>query len=161
MGVKGPLWEKVHSLPWTTLFSQSLNRSLLRTSSVSPLHWFSLLLTVIKTYISSWHKKIFPHFYCYFFFFFYWCIAVLQCCINLCPTAKWFSYTHIHSFLYSLPLWLITGYWMVHGVSRVWHDLATKPSPFFFIFFIIMVNQRILNIVHCHTLGPCHFSPLF
>lgn len=41
---KGPYWEKLHSLPWITLFSQSLNRSLLRI-------FFSLLiLFVINSY---------------------------------------------------------------------------------------------------------------
>ena len=30
--------------------------------------------------------------------FFYWSIVILQCCVNFCYTAKWFSYTYIHSF---------------------------------------------------------------
>ena len=46
---------------------------------------------------------------------FYSSIADLQCHVNYCCTAKWFSYTYIYisfSFLYSFPLWLITGYWI-------------------------------------------------
>ena len=45
--------------------------------------------------------------------FFYWSIVDFQCCANLCCTAKWLSYTHIDIlFLYSFPLWFITGYWL-------------------------------------------------
>ena len=42
----------------------------------------------------------------------YWHIVDLQCCVNFCSTAKWLNYTYICSFLYSFPLWFITGYWI-------------------------------------------------
>ena len=48
-------------------------------------------------------------------FFFNLSIVYLQCCINLCCIAKWFiymhshTYTYMHSFLYSLLLWLKQG----------------------------------------------------
>ena len=36
----------------------------------------------------------------------------LQCCVNLCCTAKWLSYTHIYMIFYVLfHYWFITGYW--------------------------------------------------
>ena len=48
-----------------------------------------------------------------FFDFFYWSLVDLQCCINFCCTAKWFSYTHIHILFYVFfPLWFISGYWI-------------------------------------------------
>ena len=48
-----------------------------------------------------------------FCFFFYWSIVDLQCCANLCCTAKWLSYMHRDIlFLYSFPLCFITGYWI-------------------------------------------------
>ena len=56
---------------------------------------------------------------------FYWSIVDLQCCVNICCTAKWFSYIiymHIYIYIYiyiyilflkySFPLWFIIGYWI-------------------------------------------------
>ena len=37
----------------------------------------------------------------FFFFFFYGSRVDLQCCVNLCCTAKWFSYTYISFFIFS------------------------------------------------------------
>ena len=43
---------------------------------------------------------------------FYWGIVGLQCCITFCHTGKLISYTYtyIHSFLDSFPIWAITEY---------------------------------------------------
>ena len=50
------------------------------------------------------------------FFFFNWCIVDLQCYVNFCCTAKWFSYTYTYFFKYFFPLWFITGYWIYFRV---------------------------------------------
>ena len=41
-------------------------------------------------------------------FFFNWSTVDLQCCANLCCTAKWLSYTHLHILF---PLWFTLGGW--------------------------------------------------
>ena len=52
-----------------------------------------------------------PFFFFFFFYFFFWSLVDLQCCANLCCTAKRLSYTHVDIlFLYSFPLWFITGF---------------------------------------------------
>ena len=50
----------------------------------------------------------------------FWNVVYLQCHVIFWCTAKWFSYTHTHththiyiySFSDSLPLWVITRYWV-------------------------------------------------
>ena len=46
--------------------------------------------------------------------FFYWSVVDLQCCVSFRCTAKWISYTYtyIHSFLGSFPIYVITEYWV-------------------------------------------------
>ena len=44
------------------------------------------------------------------FFKFYWSILDLHCYDNFCYTVKCFSYTYIHSFSVSFPIWIITDY---------------------------------------------------
>ena len=46
------------------------------------------------------------------YFFFNWSMVDVQCCVNFCSTAKWFSYIDVHYFQYSFPLSFIIGYWI-------------------------------------------------
>ena len=54
------------------------------------------------------------------FLFFNWSRVDLQCCDDLCYTARWLSYTHVDIlFLYSFPSWFITGYWVLFPVLYI------------------------------------------
>ena len=80
----------------------------------------------------------------YFTVFFFWSIVDLQCCVNFCCMAKWFSYALMYILLknYSVPLWSITWYWMrfpelysrtllsVHSYLRVCICSSQTPTPF-------------------------------
>ena len=75
-----------------------------------------------------------------FCFSFYWSIVDLQHCVNFCCTAKWLSYTYIHIlFLYSFPLRLIPGCWILFP----------------------MLFSRTLLFIHpiCNTLHPSPSLP--
>ena len=54
----------------------------------------------------------FQSFLIYLSFIFYWSIVELQHFVNYCCAAKWLSFSHIHSFSFSPPLWFIIGYWI-------------------------------------------------
>ena len=43
---------------------------------------------------------------------FYWSIVDLQCYVSFSYIAEWISYTYIHSFLDSIPIYVITEYWV-------------------------------------------------
>ena len=52
-----------------------------------------------------------------------WCAAVhgvakSRTWLSNWTTAKWLSYTDIHSFSYSFPLWFITGYWIYSSLCH-------------------------------------------
>ena len=54
----------------------------------------------------------------HFFINFYWSLVGLQCCVSFRRTAKCISYTYtyIRSFLDSLPIEVITDYWVAFPV---------------------------------------------
>ena len=71
-----------------------------RKLGVSPL---SSVLSCTFCLKKSIYKTII--YFCYHFMLsiiFYWGIVDLQCCVNFCCAAKWFSYTYIHSFFSGL-----------------------------------------------------------
>ena len=75
---------------------------------------------------------------------FYWSIVDLPCCVSFRCTAKWISYTYryIHSFLDSIPIMVITEYWVSFPV------LYSRSLLFIcFICSNIYVNPKLLIYV--------------
>ena len=66
--------------------------------------------------------------HCFFLQFlkkFYWSVVDLHCCVSFRCTVQWFSYilmcAHIHSFLDSFLIWVITEYWIDFLVGYLSH----------------------------------------
>ena len=127
-------WRAHHTFPkiqWTTLwpyFSWSLNRFKNSWTLLSSflfnfiLYWIIIinfiflsdyLYWIILDYILYW-IIILDYIGLYYYIGFILDYIDLQCCVSFRCTAKWFSYTytHIHSFSDSFPVWVITEYWV-------------------------------------------------
>ena len=94
-----------------------------------------------------------------FFFFFYWSIVDLQCCVNFCCRAKWFSYTYIYSFSYSFPLWFIIGLFLNFWILFYFFIQQVLISYPFYTHQCIHVNPN-LPTHHTTTPTPPWLSPL-
>ena len=104
-----------HSRPFTTCLTHLSTASSSYTSSYSKTkpspcpQWasgtHSLPLGVPSSHLLGLNPICCKAHLFFSFFFFYWSIVDLQCCVNLCCTGKWLSYTHIDIlFKYSFPL---------------------------------------------------------
>ena len=78
--------------------------------------WYNNILKILE---SDWSQVILiaePT-----LFFLNWRLVDLQCCVNFCPSVKWFSSIYVTEYIHM----------------------------FFFIFFSIVIYLRILNVVPC------------
>ena len=66
-----------------------------------------------------------------------WNITDLQCCVTFSRTAKWISYTYIHSFLDSFPIQAITEHWVEYPMLYSRSLLVT-----YFIYSSVHVQRR-------------------
>ena len=61
---------------------------------------------------------------------FHWSIVDLQCCMSFWCIAKWFSYTHMYSFMHSFPLWFITECTVLYSRALLFiHSLYNSLHP--------------------------------
>ena len=89
-----------------------------------------------------------------FFFNVYWCIVDLQCCVSFSYTAKWISctYTCIHSFSDSFPMWTTIEYW---------GEFPVLNSRFLLVISFIHAAAAAKSLQSCLTLcDPIDGSPL-
>ena len=89
------------------LFLHTFSRKMLIVNQI--MGWNRVTVTLIQT--ESWNSNICfassGYNLCdnkefYFILFFNWSIVDLQCCVNFCHTAKWFSYAYIYILFYIL-----------------------------------------------------------
>ena len=98
----------------------------------------------------------FPYYrmYCsriYHLFFFSFLVD-LQCCVNFCCTAKWFSYTYMNIlFSYSFQLWFIIGYWIEFPLCMV------GPFCLFILYTQSFASANLKLLIHP---SPTCLSPL-
>ena len=84
------------------------------------------------------NSLIFSKLPCIFIYFiFHWSLVELQCFVNYCCAAPWFSYTHIPTHIYSFsyfPFWFITWYWVqfpvLHSRTLVFIHICPLWCPF-------------------------------
>ena len=89
----------------------------------------------------------------FFFFFnlFYWSIVDLQCCVNSCCTAKWFSYTYIY-----VPFHILFHYDLSQSIA--YSSMCYRVGPCCWsVLYILFASANPKLPLHP---SPTHPSPL-
>ena len=119
------LWK----LPW--FFQHSL-------TSQTALHFYFLCIIFFLSF-SFFLSSFLPFFLLSSLLsFFYWSIVDLQCCTNLCCTAKWLSYTHTYILFFFFFFYILFHYGLSQEIG--YSSLCSTVGPW---------CLSILNVILC------------
>ena len=88
------------------LITKSKNHQWRKLAGITLSKWSNSMSVIMRLYDSKW--LLFLN----LIFILYWSRVDLQCYVSIRSTAKWFSYTYIHSFPDSFPIQVIKEYWV-------------------------------------------------
>ena len=97
---------------------------------------------------------------------FCWSIVDLQCCVNFCSTAKWFSYTYIYILFFNWRIihlqcclaFCCTSIWISCKFTYISSLVSLPPINLFHILFHYDLLQDIDDSSLCYPAGPCCFG---